>query len=230
MSINRTSIGRASPLVALVLLATMLVTGGIDVYAPANADRYFTLVAERIRQIPYQIGAWNGIDEPMTEPARELLKPNELLQRRYHNRDTGESFTLLLIHCKNTRDMEGHYPPVCYPRHGWSMGRTDHVVLSVDGQQIPANRYSFEKPSRQTAGMNVLGFFVLPSNEQPYTAGMEALTRASRARSAAGMGAAQIQIITERSMAQSRRDEIVAMVLEEIGPTLRLIARGTADE
>ena len=110
------------------------------------------------------------------------------------------------------------------------MGRTDHLVLSVDGQQIPANRYSFEKPSRQTLGMNVLGFFVLPSNEQPYTACMEALTRASRARSAAGMGAAQIQIITERSMAQSRRDAIVAMVLEEIGPTLRLIARGTADE
>ena len=230
MSINRTSIGRFSPLVALVLLAAMLVTGGVNVYAPANADRYFANVAERIRQTPYQIGAWNGIDEPMTEPARELLKPNELLQRRYRNRDTGESFTLLMIHCKNTRDMEGHYPPVCYPRHGWAMRGTNPLVLSVDDQEIPANRYGFDKPSRQTVGMDVLGFFVLPSDEQPYTAGMEALTRASRARSAAGMGAAQIQIITERSMPQTQRDEIVAMVLEEIGPTLRLIARGVADE
>ena len=230
MSINRTSINRLGPFAALVLLAAMLVTGGVSVYAPANADRYFANVAERIRQTPHQIGAWNGIDEDLTEPARDLLKPNELLQRRYHNRDTGESFTLLVIHCKNTRDMEGHYPPVCYPRHGWAMRATDPLVLKIDDQEIPANRYSFDKPSRQTAGMDVLGFFVLPSNEQPYTAGMEALTRASRARSAAGMGAAQIQIITDRSMPQTRRDEIVEMVLEEIGPTLRLIARGTADE
>ncbi|MFW6061969.1 MAG: exosortase-associated EpsI family protein, partial [Planctomycetota bacterium] len=96
-------------------LAERLSYGSAD-----EADPYHRRVAERIANIPYTIGDWKGEDVSVPRSAVELLQPNALCSRQYRNQKTGQVLSLLVVHCRDARDMTGHYPPVCYPAHGWT--------------------------------------------------------------------------------------------------------------
>jgi Protein of unknown function (DUF3485) len=233
MKTREKSIKYASPLGAVVVLVVIIANGGVDARPPRNAEAYFAASAESILSIPYRIGGWYGEDQAVTAPARKLLKPNQVMQRRYTELSSGDRFSLLLVHCKNTRDMDGHYPPICYDRHGWNMIEAEKVLLKMTdakGEPVHATQYRFERRSNPGQVMNVLGFFIIPAAESPYSPGIDTLRVASRGRSSAGMGAAQVQVITYGTFTDERRNEIINMVIDEIEPVLDVIAKGDSDE
>jgi hypothetical protein len=237
----------AGPLAAAAILAAMLAAGGVDAHRPPDTEQYFATVKAAIERIPYQIGPWTGADQEVVPAAVRLLKPNKILQRRYVNPATGEWFNLLIVHCGDVRDMQGHYPPVCYPAHGWRQDRFSSTTLSVEGVAIPARVYDFRQPAgpRET-GMVVVNFFVMPEGAEPqsrliglgdpavsrspagsaFSDEMEAVRRVARARALAGLGAAQVQVITSSEMPEAARRELVGVVLPAIMPAVAAVAQG----
>src|SRR4051794_18481280 len=87
---------------------------------PREADGFHARAAAAVAQLSKVIGSgrstwYAGKDVPLPDDAGEMLKPNAYLHRVYANLTTGRRVEFLLVQCRYTRDMQGHYPPVCYP-------------------------------------------------------------------------------------------------------------------
>lgn len=108
----------AGPLIACALLGVLLGLNQTHL-SPEDAQAYHAAVRDAVLEIPRQIDGWQGTDQEVPAAAIELLRPNVLLSRRYTHQETGQVVTLLIVHCKDARDLMGHYPPVCYPAQGW---------------------------------------------------------------------------------------------------------------
>jgi hypothetical protein len=224
----RFGIGTLAPLICAGLLAALLVVGGIDARRPSGALEYLARAARAIDAIPYKVGSAVGIDREATPAAVKLLTPNKILERRYVDTRTGAAMVLLIVHCSDVRDMIGHYPPVCYPAHGWHQGRVEPVALEIDEPGASAMRYEFTKTEDVIQQrMTVLDFFVIPGEGATVFPDMKDVERASRSTQAGGLGVAQVQIVTGGDVTPDARDQAVREMLRAIGPALRTIGEGT---
>src|SRR5690606_14514284 len=141
---------------------------------------------------PYAIGDWRGEDEEVIQAARKLLRPNGMVQRRYVQ-PGGGGFGLLVVHCKDVRDMEGHYPPICYPSQGWTADGRSSETITIGEAAIPMRRYIFERHvGIDTSRIVVWNVFVMPGQEH-LMADMDGLAPAARSTRRGGLWAAQIQ-------------------------------------
>ena len=134
---------RVAPPLAALLLCAMMALGSLDTLRPAEVGPYFEVVAGRIGDIPVKLGDFVGNDVDVTPSAVQLLKPNKLLQRSYVDPWSGRAVTLLFVHCGNVRDMSGHYPPNCYPAHGWRSVTVADTTVPIDGGDAHAKLYEF---------------------------------------------------------------------------------------
>jgi len=216
----------APALCAAVLVASWAF-GLTGVQSSADAGPFHETVRESVESIPYKIGPWVGSDVEAAAAATQLLKPVKLMQRRYTDPATGRGFSLLLVYCGDSRDMLGHYPPNCYPAHGWRMESSDEDSFTLAGGRFPATRYEFE---RTAAGldqhMGVFNFFMLPAGDARLVADYEALNRSAKTRSGVSLGAGQVQILFSESVRPEERREIIDRVLGAIEPTLETITLG----
>jgi len=196
-------------------------------------EAYHDAVAAHVEEIPRVVGPWSGQDVAIQPAAQQLLSPNAVLQRRYENIDTGEVVQLLIVHCKNTKDMIGHYPPRCYPNAGWGYeAETDREAIEIEfqGRPMPATRYRFtrfDSATESVQALNVINFFATPNEAgllQPDTQGVNEM---SRSRRVANLGAANIQILSSRPL--DPNETIVRLLIEEIEPTVRTIMEGVTD-
>jgi hypothetical protein len=232
----------AAPLLSGALLLAMIAYGGMDPARPAGAEAYQARVRQAVQAVPYGIGRWTGMDVQSSLSAIRLLRPNIILQRRYTNQDTGESVAILIVHCGDVRDMQGHYPPNCYPAHGWTRGPAAAVQIPVrtgvgeDGGVAVAGETSYSATDYQFVRsddgleerMRVCNFFVLPGGGggRRVFANIGAVDAASRGVASAGLGAGQVQILASGSMPPERREEVVRTFVEAIEPAIRVIAGG----
>ena len=218
---------------ALLLAAAVLYR---EPPAPSGAlDAYHASVKREVESIPLVIGEWVGRDvEPQPE-ARELLRPNVIRQIRYEHVDTGEVMQLLIVHCRNTMDMLGHFPPMCYPNAGWEYdAETDRepVTILLDGRAMPAMRYTF---SRFESGLNavvslsVLNFFATPNGALALQATPSEVDEMSRSRRLASLGAANVQLLSSRPL-ELGPGSVVERVVSVIEPALVRIMNGAHDE
>lgn len=223
-------VNRPAPFVALALLAAMLVLGGFRVREVPGADAYFNRIKSVIEDLPYKVGPWLGRDVEPSAAAVRLLKPNKILQRRYIDQETGRDVQVLIVHCGDTRDMEGHYPPVCYPAHGWTKAGFVDTGVVIAGIVVPARKYTF---TRVLDGierrMTVINFFVLPRRDRQYFADKDALASASQSTAEAGLGAAQIQLVSIDRDLDPERDNELKMILASLEPVLHTVAGGVTD-
>ena len=224
-------IHKLAPLATVAILVSLWVTSNINAQDVPGAEQYHARVKAAIEQIPYRIGDWRGGDAQVAVSARRLLKPNEILQRKYVNSTTGRHISMLIVHCGDVRDMVGHYPPVCYPATGWKMMGSEDVSLMIGGNLATARWYQF----RKTVGgirneMSVLDFFVLPISTQSVVADMEVVTRVSQRSNLAGLGVAQVQILVDTDVADEDRMRIVHLMLEAIDPAIEVIAGGLSGD
>jgi len=212
------------PASAGTLLITLLFVGGISLRRPPGLDEYFLRVRESIDAIPWRIGGWNGKEVPPTPGARRLLRPNVIVQRQYTD-EQGRVVAMLIVHCGNVRDMDGHYPPICYPGLGWRLEGTSERTIGTGRESLPATDYSFtRREDGLESSLLVTDFFVLPSAEQPVHARIDAVRAASRSAAIAGLGSAQIQFVSSHPFEETEWSEILkqfaselSFVIDEIG-------------
>lgn len=220
---------RESVCIALSLVALIaMLTVGARPTADAGRDQaYLTAVSDAIASIPYRIGPWIGKDMEPQAPAIELLKPNHLLQRRYVRSDGSTMFSLLFVHCSDARDMQGHYPPICYPAQGWVISSSEQRSFRLGSTTVPAVVYQLTGiRSHQERRMTILNFFVVPSDSEPFTPDMSGVNRASAASARSFLGAAQVQLILHEQVPAER----ITTLMEELAPAIEPAVRKVIDE
>jgi len=216
-----------APVFCLIILLGLMITNR-SIQIPQDAiDAYHARVADAAARIPYKINDWIGHDVPVTQAAQKLLKPNVLFQREYKNLITGRRMTVMLVHCSSVRDMGGHYPPVCYPAHGWQA--TGSTAESVSISEVPQSvrEYSFIKSlDGQKSGLRVTDFFVIPSKESPIIYDLAQLRHLGERRDENELGVGQIQILTSSDIPEDERDNAVDAVLHSLEPVIQAIGDG----
>lgn len=215
----------------LLALLTMVVFGNEPLRAGRADQAYFDGVAAAIAGIPYRIGPWIGADVEAQAPAIKLLRPNKLLQRRYLTSDGSSSFSLLLVHCSDARDMQGHYPPVCYPAHGWVIDESERTEFVLGPSRIPSMVYrlsSIRQGEERT--MTILNFFAVPSGGESLAADMAAVNRASATTARSGLGAAQFQLIVPGRVPSDEMTRLMQEVGPAIEPPIRKVIHGVGTE
>ncbi len=214
------------PVVTAALLAGIFFSGGLGQPAPAGAERYFEEVASAIDSVPYQIRSWYGVELPFTEVVVQMLRPNKILRRTFQDPALGHRASLSIIHCTDVRDMLGHHPPVCYPAHGWHLESRHTEEIVVRGRSQEVNIYHF---SRLNAGsreaIRIVSFFVAPGVDGIIRE-MDEMERASKRSGLAGLGAAQVQVLTPLSQSQEATGAMVSGIVEAIEPVIEKIGRG----
>ncbi len=209
-------------ILACALGASMAMRERVPDVAP-----YFDRVATTIRAMPYSVGSWVGRDAEVVAAARELLKPNEILQRRYTRLEDGMWFDVIVVHCGDVRDMEGHYPPVCYRAAGWDVAEGEAATALLDGQSIPATEYEVTfRHSRAVGPMRIVNFFAMPGRGAQFARDMGALNEVARSSAKAQMGVAQIQVLTPVAMDPATRQELMPAVWAMLEPVIQEVVRG----
>lgn len=187
-----------------------------------DAAVYHANIAAAVTRIPIRFGGWEGSDIKVPVPAAKLLRPNALFARRYDNQHSGRVASLVLVHCTDSRDMSGHYPPNCYPATGWTpSGPSQSIEVSLGKASIPMVVYNFSRTEFNTVRHTVIyNFFILPSG---MVTGMDEVQRASGDRRVRPYGAAQVQIIMDSATPERARQDIVGELLEPLTPVIELL-------
>ncbi|MBC7835840.1 MAG: exosortase-associated EpsI family protein [Phycisphaerales bacterium] len=214
-----------APLITvLLLLGVYLETRAMP--DPVLAERFHAVAKAAVDGVPQKIGSFEGIDTPIPPAAQALLRPNALLSRAYINRSTGRTGNFIIVQCKDTRDMGGHYPPVCYPAHGWQRnGIPSQDVIAIEGTEIPITRYEFNQAGfERNRSIVIYNFFALP--------GVGLVPDIDRVRTAAGdyrsrpFGAAQVQVVLDSGFPRSEEE---AIFTELVGANLSVIQSLASD-
>lgn len=215
----------ASPLVVLALLAGLAAQKSLIRGSADDAVAYHAEVAALAADLPVVVGDWVGKDVPVMAAAVALLKPNALVNRRYVNWRTGETASLLLVQVRDPRDLLGHYPPNCYPAHGYTADATQEQDWDVGGLRIAARCYRFSKQEMEGRSKLVVdNFMVLPDGETARD--MRGIDRAAQDLRHRYFGAAQIQILTDPSIGDERREEVFQTFVSACLPVIRRVASG----
>jgi hypothetical protein len=221
-------------------------------YEAADAfEDYHARCREVIAQLPTQVGHWMGREVALPQPALDLLDPNALRNIRFTDFGpeglTGPDrrVSVMLVQCKLARDMQGHYPPRCYPAQGarlLSSEPRNWVLRDAQGElAVPGMEYQFLEPDRGErdlpAGLSategytlgrrrvVLNFLIVPG--VGVVRDMKGVNDAAEDYQQRHRGAAQVQVVFEPSWAlpdRAERDAIAIELLSSILPALRVLA------
>lgn len=212
---------RIVPIASLIMLLGIFAES-LTHPSPEGAQAYHAQVRELAEQVPLQIGDWMGEDSPVPAQARDLLKPNVLISRRYVAPD-GDAVLLLIVQSADARDMGGHYPPVCYPNAGWSkLDEPRDSEVQVAGTPIPLTEYTYGVDGFDGGReRRILDFFVL----KPVGAVREQhhVRRQASDYRLRHYGAAQIQVIVDGPTSIAAREAIFAEFVEPLIPLIEAI-------
>lgn len=206
-------------------LAGRLRSASINPVEVVGAEEYFGRVRDAIERIPYIVGPYIGADSEPTAAAIKLLRPNKILQRRYKDPATRKTVDLLIVHCADVRDMQGHYPPVCYPAHGWVGKAAEPSQMPIEGTLFPATYYRFHRSVDQVEQrLRIVNFFILPDGR--LLADDRDLEAVSKSRASAGLGSAQVQLIFGDNVTEEERADLATQFGRAIAPVVREIGSG----
>jgi hypothetical protein len=222
-------LNRWAPLLTGVLLVILIAAGGIDAHRHHGIEAYMAGVRTAIEAVPHRIGASVGSDvEPLAGAVR-MLSPNKILQRRFIDPSTGSAMSLLIVHCGDVRDMLGHYPPVCYPAHGWRMSARSSMAIEIAGREEPIMVYQVSRTENlMESRITILNFFILPGNPAQIAPDMDDVERIARTQAAAGLGVAQIQIVIDGVPDLEMQVRTAREVVQALEPVVQSIAHGAA--
>lgn len=219
------------PAVSGAMLVALLAMGTLNPSPPENTEGYFETVGRTIDRLPYRIGPWIGSDLSSAPPqVLEMLRPNRVLHRGYASEN--DRFRLVVVHCTDVRDMQGHYPMRCYPATGWTATGSETVRARFAGQERDLTIFRFERKGDLGRPMSItIGlFFALPTQGRPEPAqaiyaDLGGVRGASENRRRNLLGSAQIQIIFD----SDRPSADVIRVVEEIAPALDPVIETVAE-
>lgn len=207
--------------VAVVLL------GGIFIVAsarplPEDAEPYHAKVQAAVAELPRHFDTWTSYDTPVPEAAQKLLRPNAIVSRIYTNTETNRSATLVVVHCKDARDMIGHYPPACYPNSGWTQQDAQPRSWTVGGRTLEGMRYDFSfQRQTGTERMIVYNLLVLPNGAM--VRNMDEVIQIASDYTRRFFGAAQIQVLTPEGLSETEREAIFSEVMTAAMPLIETL-------
>jgi hypothetical protein len=221
---NRTIRRLAPVLASVVMLVTLLsynIATGID---ESGVDRYHRHILEVSEHIPDRIGPWVGVNEPVMKEAVLLLRPNVMFDRLYTRQSDGKKASILLVQCRDIRDMCGHYPPICYPANGWELKGEHDITLQAAGMDIPCVQYDFRfNTGGEPRVLTVVNFLVLPEG---FIRDMDALRRAAGYRRKQPYGSGQVQLVVGAEISPEERRQMFAELVGGLGPVIEAIRAG----
>ncbi len=221
-------------------------------YASADAyEEYHERSRGAVMSLPTQVGHWMGREVPLPQPALDLLDPNALRNIRFTDYSPAglegpdQRVSLMIVQCKLARDMQGHYPPRCYPAQGARMLSAEPRNWTVRDERgaltIPGMEYHFLEPDRggrdlpagllategYTLGRRrvVLSFLIVPG--EGFVRDMKGVNEAAEDYQQRHRGAAQVQVVFDPSWAlpdRGQRDAIAVELLSSALPALRVLA------
>jgi hypothetical protein len=214
-----------APAVCALLLCG-LTADRIMYHLPAgDPGPYHERIREAAEHIPYQVGDWIGTDEEVPKSAIALLKPNVVLGRRFENVRTGQHVSMLLVQCRDARDIGGHYPPRCYPSHGWRQDEAIPRDWVVEGETFPGMEYRFSYDRLGVPSeIVVYNFIIRPGGAIERTT--RGLREAAADRRKKLFGGGQFQLVFQGDTTHSQRDEILAELLPIVLPVIFEIRSG----
>ena len=218
-------IGRPAPLVTLAILLASPAVLARQSFSEADLARQAQIVAE-METVPFQIGSWAGSTVPIPTDQTEILHPNALLSRTYTQvgqRGPGSRVTMLLVHCSDVRDMDGHWPLHCYPKSGWSLVdfRPDILVRSPEGVEhaFAWGRFSIADGGVGQRMMTVLFTFILP--EGRIETDMRRVSDRSTRKADSQKGVAQFQFVFGGDVPPERCAAVAEELMQGVPRALR---------
>ena len=221
-----------SRLSILCSLAALIIIGvvRIDPSDSQAIDAYHEHVAEVIDAIPEKYQGWTSRDVPLPQSATSLLNPNAIIAREYIHMERGVVATLMIVQCKDSRDMGGHYPPVCYPANGWLKDTDAPEFGRVDGQDLRI--YGFNRVvGKADRSMTIYSLFALPTGV--LTGSMKDVRRLSANYTYRKYGAAQLQVLINGDILPEDHQWMLEQMYQLAKPTLDAVIDaqvGQADE
>jgi hypothetical protein len=204
----------ASPVLCLGLLGGMVVQQNSRLRPDDAVVRtYHERAREAINAMPpgafIDAVTWNAEPRKPETAAVRLLKPNVILSRHYVEGVTDRyprTADLLIVQCRDSRDMTGHYPPICYKNIGFELvEQKARAPVDVGGESVPFTEYHFEKWSQgQPLRVCIYNFFVVPG--AGVVRDIKGVHRAAEDYERRFFGAAQFQVLIPLNQVP-RRDE-----------------------
>lgn len=212
------SIQRIGPWTALAIAVAFSIWLPLPPTRSAEVDKRHQNIKAVFEAVPLRLGDWVGEESPLTPAAVELLRPNAAICRTFRRLGVQENFKFSLIHCSDFRDMGGHYPPVCYPAHGWTLesgiapgengwtSAAGEVMASEDprtslsvtipggdqSRELVIYRFSRSGAAFREAQMTVLSAFILPDGR--WTGSLREIRDSASRRRITSEGVAQVQV------------------------------------
>ena len=213
----------ASPFLCLCLL------GGIALQQrtrlrpdDAVVTNYHADAKAAVNAMPWKVDAmgttWTAVEHKPETAAVRLLRPNEILSRRYVQNTTSSRpmiAELLIVQCRDSRDMTGHYPPICYRNIGHEMAYAQHrPPVMVGREPVPYTEYRFDKYTGGRAEtIFVYNFFVVPGRGA--VDDIKGVDEAAEDYERRFFGAAQFQVVMQEAVVPDARvrQEVFASLL-----------------
>ncbi len=230
----------APPLMAVSLLAGLAVEKSTYL-KPESVEPYHARAKAAIDAVPYALerGRWTGTNVPQPEAAQKLLRPNALISRMYEDNQKSDparpdrAASLLIVQCRDSRDMLGHFPPRCYRAHGMEQKAAEPRNWKVGDIVIPGMEYQFEqKLVGQSYRTTVYNFFVVPGGKtaHPLKRDMDAVIDAAENYQQRYYGAAQFQVVFQGPISgdlpRAERDDIFRTLIEPTIPVIKTLSSG----
>jgi exosortase len=205
---------------ALAFAATWWFLPGLPP-APDVEARYRT-IRDEVLALPARLGPWRGEDVEVPLAEQRILKPNAMLSRSLSMLGGDERAHLLLIHCRDVRDMLGHWPASCYVSAGWKPEKDAGRTLDVPhaGLELEALRHRFSRVRGEelVERTEVWSAFLAPG--EPPTGSLEDLAGRAGGRMRSRQGIAQVQICFPGFMKDEEADRAVRSILKALPPEL----------
>jgi hypothetical protein len=221
MSIFRQSSAKYA--VLCLLLLTGVGAHRLATRTPTDSTAYHARVKAEVERIPFIVGEWAGEKMDVPPSAVALLRPNGLAGRSYRNESGDRVITLAVVQCRDTRDMTGHYPPLCYPANGWKLLQTERLEMSLDDKTtLPVTRYLFDRSTAlETVQRWVYNLLILPI--EGGVKDMDEVREAASNHQDRQRGAAQIQLVLSGDVLEADQKRFVLQFLTKLQPVVKEI-------
>jgi hypothetical protein len=233
----------AAPLACLGILGGIVAEQKTHI-EPRDAEPYHARAKAALDGIPSVPGVWTTTEKKLPDAAVKLLRPNATFCRTFQLRKAGEQqwwqrypVDVLIVQCRDSRDMVGHYPESCYPQSGWATVAKRQRTWQVGDLVIPGTEYQFERftrshndPARSELAHSelavVYNFLIVPG--RGIVPDIEGVNRAAEDYQRRYFGAAQVQIYMANELASAserQRDELFYSLMKElVGPVKVLLS------
>ena len=211
----------ASPLLCLTLLGGIVAEDRTHL-KPADVEPYHARARAIIEDWPKTIvdkngGQWTtSVDESLPPSAEQLLHPNCVVDRRYTSNTlmvngSPAQASLLIVQCKDSRDMAGHYPPICYPAAGEQGIFEQEFNFVINGQIETGKEYHFVQKTVPMVRQCVYDFFIVPG--KGIKSDMNNVRKAAADYQRRYYGAAQFQVVMDADYPQETRESIFRTII-----------------